>query len=242
MALPAWAAEAPESSGGADSEKKEAARHVRLHLECLPFGVSWEHIALDPDFAKGPGGEALYWNKTRIAAGLASGVGFGLGVAYSSDRRAAIGLRLFFNVQWSKTVKVDEDGAVDNLNEDVFHKVFEYAVYPFVEGAFGDGPVRPFFLVMVGIEGHTGRISYWPSDDDGYIEKSVHLGLGLGGGARLLLGDRASIDLTLLGRFNVGKLYDDADSFDDGIGGDTKFDHTILRLRADLLLGLSVWF
>lgn len=188
------------------------------------------------------------WDFDSDEGGALSTFGFGpvtsprigFGIAFSPNGHAFFGARIILGVS---TEKWRDAGESSNGDDEQYLKL-DYTLLPYFEYAFGDGKVKPFIAVQMGLDGTYER---WQYDESGGDYSSISINstnmgmIGLGGGVHLFLAQGVSLDLWLSETIGVGSLIE-SDHWEYNGNSDTEDDKTFVwRSRTELFLGLSGW-
>jgi hypothetical protein len=229
LALSCPAARA-ECAAGADCAEVSGGR-IRLDLDLGLLGFTYLQAVADDD---GNGGHRSFG--FNLGPAPVTRVGFGIG--YDLDGRLSLGARVALGLAASRRKQAESDERGSDL-------AFDWAVLPYLEYAFGAGRIRPFLTVAAGVDGTVTRTTAAGVNDMGDWT-DVHKGMltlgavEVGGGLRVFVADRVSLELSLLETAGVGKLVEKEDYA--GEQGENYIDeHLAWRSRTEIVLGLTGW-
>ncbi len=189
---------------------------VRLHLDTLFMGYLFNNY--DPEE-----GEEVETGTFSIGLGNPRlGIGFGLAVI----DQLVIGGRFTGYLTASEIDEIDYK-----------LKGFQWGILPYVQYLFLTGVVRPFIIGQMGFSG----LAESSEDDRVEIDRNRWgFVFGGGGGVHFFLGNRLSIDLTVLFDYSIGRQTEEHDYAWDI--ADVELEATVSRFEWSTLLGLSGWF
>ncbi|MBN2528185.1 MAG: hypothetical protein JXR76_17465 [Deltaproteobacteria bacterium] len=102
--------------------------------------------------------------------------------------------------------------------------------------------VIPFLSISGGFRGELTRFKKDYGDATLKYTISTPRGVaGLGGGAHIFLGTRCSVDISVIGFFEIGESIEKSEATGYGETEEDKDDYTIMRISVDASLGISAW-
>lgn len=143
--------------------------------------------------------------------------GVDVGAAVFDNLLIGARLRLGYDTQ---TVEYGNQAETDNQS------AFTLSFLPYAEYVFLDGLLRPFIVVVTGVDGRVGEM-----DDTGVSQWAFFAGAG--GGAHIFLGESFSLDFSLIPGLGVGRGKNEIE--------DRQWKYDNLYFDLTLAIGVSGW-
>ena len=187
-------------------------------------------------FSGGIGGGEMY---SPVGERLSSIPRMELGIGGKVSKNLVVGAMLQATVGYGKTRPLKDDAA----REEIKMVAYSLGALPYLKVLLPhNGAVVPFLFVTGGFRMEKIKLRF-PDGDMDLREKTPRGVAGLGGGIYIFVGKRCTIDLTLSGMFEKGKIiFKYYNAFDhDGEGATTEGEYDSMRIYGDATLGVSVW-
>jgi hypothetical protein len=187
-------------------------------------------------FSGGIGGGELY---SPVGEQLSSIPRMELGIGGKVSKNLVVGATLQATVGYGTTRPLKDEGA----REEIKLVAYSLGALPYLKVLLPHKrAVVPFLLVTGGFRMEKIKLRF-PDGDIDLREKTPRGVAGLGGGISIFVGRKCTIDLTLSGMFEKGKIiFKYYNAFDhDGEGATTEGEYDSMRVYGDATLGVSVW-
>lgn len=217
-------------------------------------------LSLDVPFAGFNFDKLTYENTELKTTGFTAGIGgghtlsiftdeismaprFEVGLAGKISPNLVLGVRVQASVAPGtfKLSREYSDYAEDNYDSEYKIITAGFGALPFMEVLLSSGKVTPYIMIIGGFRMDMARYS---EDDDGdykYTVTTPRGAVGMGTGAHIFIGQRCSVDVSLTGFFEIGKLVVKEEYTDFGTAeeDETEFDYD--HIGFDAAFGISAW-